>query len=79
MKSICLSLASAVKDIPPPPKVWSTVSSQLYQLHSLSLPTDMTNATLAYIEMSVKTNLSAKKLDVSYTHFAKLTWGINWK
>lgn len=36
MKSIFLSLASAVKDIAPPPRVWSPVSSQLYHPHSPS-------------------------------------------
>lgn len=36
MKSIFFSLASAVKDIAPPPRVWSPVSSQLYHPHSPS-------------------------------------------
>lgn len=80
MKSICLSLASAAKDIPPPPRVWSTASSQLYQPRSLPLPTDMNQRSPGVHKKWVSkqicqpTNLMWVRL-IS----AVLTWGINLK
>lgn len=53
---------------------WPSLSASL--THYLST---WTNAMLAHIKMSVKTDFSANKLDVSYARFAKLTWGINLK
>lgn len=80
MKSICLSLASAAKDIPPPPRVWSTASSQLYQPRSLPLPTDMNRRSAGVHKKWVSKQIcQPRNLMRVRLIFAALTCGISLK